>query len=142
MDLDTCLPKFDIYQGIVASNCFKSCTNSWCPDFFKKKTCLISSLKFTLSDVTLFLPDNLSGIKKIYIQACIDYRLPKNDKIILKMCICLICCCIVLTSFIIKVAFCDNTTQKMKFSNKDFFSKCDFIFTEEIFNKNFILCTV
>ena len=34
--------------------------------FFKKKRfCLISSLKFTLSNVTLFLWDNLSGLKKI-----------------------------------------------------------------------------
>ena len=35
--------------------------------FFNKKFCLMSSLKFTLSGVTLFLPDNLSGLKNIYI---------------------------------------------------------------------------
>ena len=28
-----CLPKFDIYQGNVATNCLKSHTNSWCSDF-------------------------------------------------------------------------------------------------------------
>ena len=31
----TCLTKFDIYQGKVAPNCFKSLTNSWC-HFFQK----------------------------------------------------------------------------------------------------------
>ena len=30
----------------------------------------MSGLKFTLTDVTPFLPDNLSGLKKNYIQAC------------------------------------------------------------------------
>ena len=29
--------KFDIYQDTLASNCFKSFTNSWCPEFFQKK---------------------------------------------------------------------------------------------------------
>ena len=33
--------------------------------FFKKKFCLISGLKFTLPDVTSFLPDNLSELSKI-----------------------------------------------------------------------------
>ena len=33
--------------------------------FFKKKFCLISSLKFTVSDVTSFLPENLSELSKI-----------------------------------------------------------------------------
>ena len=37
--------------------------------FFKKMFCLMSALKFTLSDVTSFLTDNLSGLKKSYIQA-------------------------------------------------------------------------
>ena len=31
---------------------------------FKKQFCLMSDLKFTLFDVTSFLPDNLSGLKK------------------------------------------------------------------------------
>ena len=33
--------------------------------FFKKKFCLMSGLKFTLSDVTSFLPDNLSELIEI-----------------------------------------------------------------------------
>ena len=36
----------------------------------KKKFCLMSGLKFTLSNETSFLPGNLSGLKKNYIQAC------------------------------------------------------------------------
>ena len=28
------IPKFDIYQGQVAFNCFKRHANSWSPDFF------------------------------------------------------------------------------------------------------------
>ena len=36
MLMDICLPEFDIYQGKVAPNSFKSFTNSWCPDFFQK----------------------------------------------------------------------------------------------------------
>ena len=37
MLMDMCLPKFDIYLGTVAPNCFKSRANSGCPDFFFKK---------------------------------------------------------------------------------------------------------
>ena len=59
MLVDICLSKFDIYQGTVASNSFKSHTNFWCLDFF-----VMSGLKFTLSDATSFLPDNLPGLKK------------------------------------------------------------------------------
>ena len=63
--MDMCLPKFDIYQGTVAPNCFKGHTNSSRPDFFQqKKFCLVFRLKLTLSDVTLFLPENLFGLKK------------------------------------------------------------------------------
>ena len=64
-------PKFDICQGTVAPNCFKSHTNSPCSDFFEKKVSLMSGLEFTLSTVTSFLLDNLSGLKKSYIQACL-----------------------------------------------------------------------
>ena len=53
------LPKFDIYQDTGAPIFLK-----------KKKLCVMSSLKFTLSDVTLFLPDNLCGLKIKYMQAC------------------------------------------------------------------------
>ena len=65
--MDMCLPKFDRYRSAVAPNCSKSHTNSWCSDFFKKKKkafCLMSGLIFTLSDVTSFLPETLSGLKK------------------------------------------------------------------------------
>ena len=63
MLMDMFLTEFDIYQGTVALNFFKSHTNSWYPDFFQKKKvfCPMSGMKFTLSKVILFLPDNLSG---------------------------------------------------------------------------------
>ena len=67
MLMDTWLPKFDIYQGKVAQNCFKIHTNYRCPNFLQKKFCLMSGLTFALSDVTSFLPDSLSGLKYIYI---------------------------------------------------------------------------
>ena len=63
MLMDMCLPNYDIYQGILAPDCFKSHINSLCLDFFQKKFCLACGLKFTLSSVTSFLPDNLSGLK-------------------------------------------------------------------------------
>ena len=65
--MDMSLPRFDIYQGTGAANCLKNHTDSWCPYFFKKIFCLMSSLKFTMSDVTSLLLDNLSA-HKIYIQ--------------------------------------------------------------------------
>ena len=34
--MDMCLHKFDHYQGRVAPNCFKSHTDSCCPDFVQK----------------------------------------------------------------------------------------------------------
>ena len=40
------------------------------------------------------------------------------------------------------VAILVNTAQKMKFSFKDFFSKCNQIRTEEILMENFIFCAV
>ena len=52
---------------------------------FKKKICLMSNLKFTLSDVTSFLLDNLYGL---YIQACARptaqsgyYKVSKHGKV-------------------------------------------------------------
>ena len=62
MLMDMSLPKFDISPGTGYT---KSCINSWCPHFFSKKIfCLMSDMKFTLSDVTSFLSDNQSGLKK------------------------------------------------------------------------------
>ena len=75
MLMDMCLPKFDIDQSTVAPNCFKSHTNSWCPDFFQKKNCLIPDLKFTLPDITSFLPDNLSGLYKKRYSGLLDGKL-------------------------------------------------------------------
>ena len=37
MLMDMNLPKFNIYQGTVATNCFKSYTNSWYHHFFQEK---------------------------------------------------------------------------------------------------------
>ena len=62
--MDICLPRFDIYQEMIDTNCFKSYASSWCLGFLEKKFFLRSGLKFTLSDVTTFLPENLSGLKK------------------------------------------------------------------------------
>ena len=70
MLMDMCILKFDIYQGKVAPNCLKNDAFDILI-FFKKKFCLMSDLKFTLSDVILLLPDNLSGLLKNYIQAYI-----------------------------------------------------------------------
>ena len=63
-----CSPNFDTYQVTVAPNCFKSHTQTL--DLlllFKKKKngCLMSGLKFTLSDVKSFQPDKLPALKKI-----------------------------------------------------------------------------
>ena len=58
-----CIPKFDICQGAVAPNCFKSHTSTRCFDFFHRKVLLISGLSNIISSV----PDNLSGlIENIY----------------------------------------------------------------------------
>ena len=60
------LPKFHIYQGTGATATVLRTTQTLdVLIFFNKKFCLMSDLKFTLSDVTSFLPDNLSGLKKI-----------------------------------------------------------------------------
>ena len=69
--MDMFLPKFDIYQGAVSPKRFQNHKNSW---FFVKKNCLMSGLKFTLSHVTSFLPDILSGLKKLYSGQYIEKR--------------------------------------------------------------------
>ena len=66
MLMGMCLPKFDIYQRALASNFFKSHTNSWCPNFFQKKVSSDFRSEIHL-DLTSFLPDNLFGLQKIYI---------------------------------------------------------------------------
>ena len=49
--------------------------------FSKTKFFLMSSLKFALSDVTLFLPDNLSELKKSYsgLERCL--KLPYHSSV-------------------------------------------------------------
>ena len=62
-----CLPKFDVKRDTVVSDCFKSHTNSWYPDFFQKKVFLMFGLKFTLCSLTSFPSDNMSSLKeKLY----------------------------------------------------------------------------
>ena len=63
--MDMCLSKFDIYQGTVALTCFKSQHTLDVLIFFKKRSFVYVRLKFTLSYVTSFLTNNLSGLKKI-----------------------------------------------------------------------------
>ena len=66
MSMDMSLPKFGIHEGTGATNCFRSLINCCCPHFFQEKFCLMSGLKFTLSDVTSFLPNNLFELKIFY----------------------------------------------------------------------------
>ena len=61
------LLKFDIYQGTKQLQIVLRATQIL-DVLFKKKFCLMSGLKFTLSHATLLLPDDLSGLKKNYIQ--------------------------------------------------------------------------
>ena len=59
--MDMNLPKFDIYQGTKELQIVLRATQILdVLIFFKKKFCLMSGLKFTLSDATLLLPDSLS----------------------------------------------------------------------------------
>ena len=49
--------------------------------FFKKKFYLMSGLKFTLSDATSLLPDNLSGLqKKLYSDLRQSHEFSKNEQ--------------------------------------------------------------
>ena len=67
--MDMNLPKLDIYQGIKELQIvLKARKILDVLIFFNKKFCLMSGLKFTLSDATSLLTDDLSGLKKNYIQ--------------------------------------------------------------------------
>ena len=83
MLMDMCLPKFDIYQGTVAPNFLRAKQTLDVLIFFKKRFCLMPSLKFTLSDVTTFRPDNLSGLKKIIFRS-VQGRGDFSENILLK----------------------------------------------------------
>ena len=67
MLMEMSLTKFDIYQCInqKLQIVLRATQNLYVLIFFSKKLCLMSGLKFTLSDVTSFLPDNLSQLKKV-----------------------------------------------------------------------------
>ena len=58
MLMDMCLPKFDIYQGTLLQ-LFKKPHKRI---FFKKSVLVDVRLKYILSNIALFLPDNLSAI--------------------------------------------------------------------------------
>ena len=78
LDADGHVPKFGIFQNTVAPNCSKLLM-FWF--FLKKRFCLMSDLKITLSNVTSFLPDSLSGLKKYYIQVWTHVRLSIKQNI-------------------------------------------------------------
>ena len=67
MLMEMSLTKFDIYQCInqKLQIVLRATQTLDVLIFFNKKLCLMSGLKFTLSDVTSFLPDNLSRLKKV-----------------------------------------------------------------------------
>ena len=92
MLMDIRLPKFDIYQGTISPNCFKSYANSLCLDFFtfSQKNVLpavqFSSVQFSsvqsemyVVRVNSFLPDNLSEVKKIIFRPAYKMCLKCND---------------------------------------------------------------
>ena len=66
MLMDMSFPKFDIYQGKRATNCFKSHINSWCPHFFQEKR-FVWCLVWNSPCVTQhhFYPTTCLGSKKI-----------------------------------------------------------------------------
>ena len=67
MLMETSLPKFDVYQGInpELQIVLRVTQTLDVLIFFNKKFCLMSGLKFTLSEVASFLPYNLSRLKRI-----------------------------------------------------------------------------
>ena len=71
MLMDMCLPKFDIYQNTLAPNCFKSHTNSRCPDFFQKMFLSDARSEIHLVRRNIFSAGHSAqAFKKSYIQAC------------------------------------------------------------------------
>ena len=63
----------DGYQGAVALDCFRA-TQTLDVLFLFQKKILMFGVKFTLSDVTSFLPDDLSGLKKIIFTVHTNYN--------------------------------------------------------------------
>ena len=64
--MDMRLFKFDIYQG-GATIALRAAETLDVLLFSKKRFCMMSGQKFTLSDATSLLPNDLSGFKYIYI---------------------------------------------------------------------------
>ena len=69
MLMDMFLPKFDIYQLTVATQTLGVLI------LFKKMFCLISDLEFTFSNVTSFLLDDVSGLRKIIFRSVAKLKL-------------------------------------------------------------------
>ena len=65
--MDMYLPKFNIYHKLKQTQTLDVLI------FFKIKFSLMTDLKFTLSDVTSFLSDNLPGLKKIIFMLLLSY---------------------------------------------------------------------
>ena len=65
MLVNICSPKFDIKVQQLQT-VLRATETLDVLIFFKKMFCLMSDLKFTLSDITSFLPDSESGLKKLY----------------------------------------------------------------------------
>ena len=67
MLIDMCLPKFKICQGAVAPNCFKSHTNSSCPDIFSRQS--LPDVQFEIPFVQrnmVFTGQSVLALKKSY----------------------------------------------------------------------------
>ena len=78
---DMNLPKFDIYQSTKQLQIVLRATQILdVLFFFKKKFCLMSGLKFTLSDTTSLLSDDLSRLKKNYIQTRQSHKFSENEQ--------------------------------------------------------------
>ena len=71
--MDMCLPNFDIYEGTIAPNCFKSHINFSRPDFFQKEKDFVRCLVLHRNIVSngqsvralknlIFRPANVYGI--------------------------------------------------------------------------------
>ena len=86
MDMDS--PKFDIYQGKVAPNCYKNYTKTRCPDFFQKKV-----LSDDRSEIRLFSTgQSMRALKKNKSRFGKPYKIFKVILKILPMVIYIIWC--------------------------------------------------
>ena len=87
MMMDISFPKFDIYQGIVTPNCFKSHKSSSCFDFLEKH--VLSDVpgyrkirRFTVSVPVLILPLSSScciETEKFRVYLCLETSVQTED---------------------------------------------------------------